>query len=215
MAPYDADTYRRARAAGTPAKYALQLARWIVADRLDIDIDRPLTIERDGFTVTLKATSDSYIDLEDLGYGRFEDGTEDDEGYEHPDTPGAIPNPNRDSRNIGGDSRYYVPSIPRADRITEYRRAGMSRSVALDAARADETAELDRLSSWGPMVVVLAATVYRAGIELGSASVGGIELAWSDITRTDGSEYLAEVADDIIPEAIDEAKEALERLAVA
>jgi hypothetical protein len=56
--------------------------------------------------------------------------------------------------------------------------------------------------------------VSRNGITLGRESVGGIEIAWSDVTRTDGSEYLAEVAEDIIPGAIDEAREALAGLAV-
>lgn len=216
-ASYDPGTYQRGRAAGMRAGDALRLARWIKAPRLDIDIDRTTTTNRDGFELRIRAESDTFVDNADLGYGTFEDGTEDYRtGFYHPDTPGAIPSENRDSRSQGGGARFYVPGTPRAERIAEYQRNGASRSVALDMACRDEADELDRLTTdYGPLVVVVTVTAHRAGVELGSASAGGIELAWSDITRTDGTEYLADVAEDLIPEVIDEARETLAELAAS
>lgn len=212
----DAATYRRARLAGYRAADAIRLARWIAEDRLSIEPDSPLTIERDGFDVAITARADEYVDLADMGYGTFEDGREDwRSGYWHAESPGAIPNTNRDSRSPGGGSRFYIPSQDRAELVAYHRKAGASKSVALDLARESEAAELAALSEWGPAVYVLTVKASRNGITLGRASCGMIEIAWSDITRTDGTEYLAEIADDLIPEAIAEAREALKGLAVA
>lgn len=218
MTAYDAATYRRARAEGTPAQSALRLARWITTVDRDAlpDYGAPVTIERDGFDVTLRLDYDEGIDLSDLGYGRFLDGVEDwRTGYERRPEPDAIPNPYRDSRNVSGGRHWYVPGEAGslADRFDAYHKAGASRSVALDKARASLDAELRTVTDdYGPSVYVLRVTVAREGIDLGYASKGGIEIAWSDTTGTDGREYLAEVAEDIIPEAIEDAREALERL---
>jgi hypothetical protein len=220
MVPYDAPTYRRARDAGHTAKNALALARWIAAPKIELpDYGRPVTIERDGWTITLAADYDGDMSLADLGYGRFLAGVEDwRSGHEQRPEPDAIPNPYRDSRNVSGGDGWYVPGEAGslAERADYLHKAGASKSVALDEARAMLAEEVRYVTrDYGPSVYVLTATASRKGIRLGTASVGGIEIAWNDITRTSGMEYLAEVAEDIIPEAIAEAEAALERLVTA
>lgn len=213
----DAATYARARAAGYAAKDALRLARWIAEDRIETpDYGSPVTIERDGFEVELSLDYDEGMTLADMGYGSFEDGPEDyRSGYQQRPSPEAIPNPRRDSRNPSGARAWYIPGDMGGieEHAAYHRKQGASKSVALDMARADMDAEL-RTVTWdyGPSVYVLTATASREGIELATASVGGIEIGWSDLTRTDGREYLAEIADDIIPEAIEEANVSLARL---
>lgn len=216
---YDAGTYARARADGMRAKDALRLARWIAEDRIEVpDYGSPVTLERDGWTITLRADYDDDADtLSDLGYGTFLDGIEDwRTGYEQRPDPAAIRNPYRDSRNVSGGRSWYVPGDIQSGWYDYcHKQGGMSKSVAWDAARERVLAELrDITTDYGPSVYVLTVTVSRAGIKLGSASVGGIEIGWSDITRTDGREYLAEVAEDLIPEAIEDAESALARLEV-
>lgn len=212
----DTATYARARAAGSRAIDALRLARWITEERTPTpDHGRPVTIERDGFTVTLSIDYDEGMSLADMGYGRFLDGRGNDAGYQSRPDPDAIPNPYRDSRNVSGGDAWYIPGEAGsvAERAAYHRKAGASKSVALDMARETLAEELRYVTDdYGPSIYVLTATASRNGIELGSASVGGIEIAWSDITRTDGSEYFAEVADDLIPEAIADAREALKGL---
>jgi hypothetical protein len=214
----DAATYQRARASGMRAVDALRLARWITEDRIEVPgYGQPVTIERDGFTLTLSLDYDEGITLADLGYGTFDDGREDwRTGYWHPTVPGAIPNPNRDSRSPGNGARFYVPGDASSGWFDYCRSQGMSKSVAWDAARQRERDEAKEVTwDYGPSVYVLTVKASRNGIELGRASLGGIEIAWSDITRTDGSEYLAEIADDLVPEAIADAREALAGLAVS
>ena len=218
MTAYDAATYRRARAEGQRAIDALRLARWIAQPKIDVPhYGSPVTLKRDGFTITLSVDYDEGYSLADMGYGTFEDGTEDwRTGYWHAETPGAIPNPNRDSRSPGNGARFYVPSEPLSAWADYAHKHGASKSVALDDARERQQDEARRVTwDYGPAVYVLTAKVSRQGIELARESVGGIEIAWSDVTRTDGSEYLAEVAEDMIPDAIAAAREALERLVTA
>lgn len=216
----DTATYKRARAAGIRAQAALRLAQWIAEDRIELpDYGSPVTIERDGFDITLSLDYDEGLSLADLGYGTFLDGIEDwRSGHEQKPDPEAIRNPYRDSRNVSNGRGWYLPGMAGtlAERFAEFHKMGASKSVALDEARASLNAEL-RTVTWdyGPSVYALTATASRNGIDLGSSSVGGIEIAWSDITRTDGTEYLAEVAEDIMPDAIAEAREALAGLAVA
>ncbi len=217
MTVYDPAVYRRARADGQRAIDALRLARFIAADRIETpDYGRPVKLDRDGFTLTLTLDYDEGMNLADLSYGRFLSGTEDwRTGYEYKPDPDAIPNPYRDSRNVSNGDGWYVPGDASSGWYDYCRKAGMSKSVAWDAAREREREELRYVTAdYGPSVYVLTVTASRNGIDLGSANVGGIEIAWSDVTRTDGSEYLAEVAEDIIPEAIAEAREALKGLLV-
>lgn len=219
MNTFEQDIYQRARAEGIPAKSALGLARFVNAHKDDElpDYGSPVTIERDGFDLRLTLDYDEGMSLADFGYGTFEDGHEDwRTGYRKPDTAGAIPNTDRDSRNPSGGAAFYVPSEKR-DTVVRYFNGptyGASKSVALDLAREQEQDELERAigDGYGPSVYVLTVEAMREGVELGRAVLGGIELGWSKITRTDGREYLAECVDDLAPEAIEEARETLAKL---
>lgn len=211
----DRTIYDRARAAGIPARYALALAR---TDHHPLvpDYGSPVTFDRDGFTITATLDYDGGMTLADLGYGHFLDGSEDwRTGYERRPDPDAVPNPHRDSRNPSNGAGWYVPGAAGTlrERYAEYRRDeyGMSRAVAWDKARESVEDELRTVTDdYGPAAYVLRVEASRNGIDLGSASLGGIEVGqWDPITRSHGEAYLAEAMDDIAPEAIAEAREAL------
>ncbi len=213
----DTATYARARAAGMPARHALGLARAVgTVERATLpDYGAPVTIKRNGWTLRLSVDYDEGLDLADMGYGTFVAGAEDWRGHVKPTQPGAIPNPRRDSRNPSNGAAFYVPSQDRAEMVAYYNGPtfGASRAVALDLARAMEADELARATDdYGPTFYVLTVEAMRGGLVLGSASLGGCEVGWDDITRTDGREYLAESYDDLIAEAIGEARDALARL---
>lgn len=215
----DTGTYERARKAGAPARYALALAR-SVAQRNDDDelpdYGHPVTIERDGWRLRLSVTYDDGMTLADLGYGRFLAGVEDwRTGHEARPEPDAIRNPYRDSRNVSGGLAWYVPGDmgSMAERAAEYRKHGTARGPAWEAARESVEAELCTVTEdYGPSAHVLTVEAMRNGIVLGTASLGGCEVGWSDVTRTDGREYLAESYDDLIAEAIADATATLASL---
>ncbi len=212
----DRPTYDRARAAGIPASSALRLARWAVAPlpgdvpQYGASVEWP---ERDGFALTLSVTYDEGLTLQDMGYGTFLDGAEDwRTGYERRPDPDAVPNPHRDTRNPSNGAGWYLPGDAGTlrERAIEYRRMGYSRGPAWDKARESMDAELSTVTNdYGPAIVVLTVKASRNGITLGRASLGGIELGWDPITRTSGDRYLADAAEDIIPDAIADAREAL------
>lgn len=71
-------------------------------------------------------------------------------------------------------------------------------------------ADFNRLRDWCNdewCYVGVVVTAYREGIELGRASLWGIE--------SDAGDYLTEVANELLDEAVDEAKETLGRLCAA
>lgn len=198
MTPATEARYHRERAGGTPAKYALQVARFVTAERpYEWRPDRQgrdsATVERDGFTVRVRVQPDEGMTLDDdVGYGAFVDTRE----------PGAV----RARHDWHNERDWYVPAQAIDESITYERKAGASRAVARE--RAIARAEAEMLDALYVSVYVVTATAYRAGVELGSASVGGV-------TILDDDRYLDEVADDLIPEAIAEAQDALARLCPA
>jgi hypothetical protein len=215
------DIYTRARAAGIPACQAILIARhdpaaldWHPNRRGDMTADLP---DVDGFTLRAVSTADECGTLEDLGYGRFLDSEEHwRTGYHVRPHPDAIPNPHRDSRNPSGGALWYVPAVTIRESAAWFRKSGEARGPAWEHARAMAEDELSRATDdYGPDVRVVTVTAYRAGVELASASVGGIEIAWDPIRRTSGDSYLDEVARDIAPEVIDEARATLARLVAA
>jgi len=171
-----------------------------------ISIDDDLEI--DGFTITATIRHDPDMGApwdEHDGHGPVCDGTKD------PKLPGQLVL----SREGGGYApprfRYY--DFAEACRIA--RRDGWDsapyntgqetkRQQAAKAARAD----FERLRAWcndqwhwcGVVV-----TVSKEGIELGSASLWGIE--------SDAGDYLTEVANELLDEAMNEARAKLARLA--
>jgi hypothetical protein len=69
-------------------------------------------------------------------------------------------------------------------------------------------ADYDRLRKWCSdqwHYCGIVVTAYREGIALGSASLWGIE--------SDAGDYLLEVANELLPEALEEARERVARLA--
>lgn len=207
----DRAIYARARAQGLPAKYAAQIARPVEPPIPGFDISGPgevFEFEQDGFDIRVQTQYDEGLSDEDIGYGRFVFADRYNED-KRPD-PEAIPV----RYNQHTEAKWYVPQSPLRE-VWEYEhKAGASKSVALDLARARQEAELQSClaDGYGPDVRVVTVTVSKAGVELAEESVGGVEIGWDPITQTDGSRYLAEVARDILPEALEQAREALPKI---
>lgn len=136
--------------------------------------------ERDGWTLTLE--------LEDDPHGWSWVGAE----FEH---DGAT---------------YYSPTDPpygEDEAYAELRRAGASRSVASELAA-------ERARRWRHYVVhdlyamVATVTAAREGVELGSASLGSVDLEF-------GTDMPREYFDDLAGEALEEARATLARLCPA
>lgn len=179
-------------------------------------------LERDGFTVRVKADYD--YDASPTDYlGTF---TNDPEGAERNPEAWYLSKPYRD-RDDGSDATYmrqnddhygYVVLADGLDYASHYEWAhglgGMSRSVAHDYARArvaENVRTLTHDGAWTAVYVV--ATAYREGVELGNAALYGIELS----EEWDGSNprWLSETAEELISEAVSEARDALTRLCEA
>lgn len=213
----DAGTYRRARERGIPARSALALARWAVSppafdwqsDRNGNDVAR---FARDGFDITLRTQPDyesgGVEETGALDWGRYSD----EAGRKVPDPPVRDAYPVEITTRDG--IAWYVSSETLASRVAYYRKAGASRAVALDMARADVRSEAEPWDGQdGPQTVGLTVTASRAGIELGSASLWGIGVGWDDVTRQyQTHRWLDEIAPDLIDEAIEDAKASLARL---
>jgi hypothetical protein len=168
------------------------------ADFAGLDVDSPVTIERDGFTYLADVERD---DAEppwdrDDGHGPVSDWRGmGPHGYA-PKRPGEfVLNADR------GGSRFYdfaeACKIARRDGWGIEHPEGLTpRQIAAMAAAADFRRLRDWCADewWWTGVVV---TVSRAGITLASASLWGIE--------SDAGDYFAEVAADLAREALGEA----------
>lgn len=212
--------YRKARAQGMDARYALTLARMAQSPpALTFSPDargrERATIERDGFRIVVTVEPDEYVSLDDLGYGRFLGSEGRDEGYQRRPEPDAIRVHNGNERD---GNTWYVPGFGGESFdavIGGYRKAGYSRAVALDMARERAKAELRMVDPgrYGPDVRCVKVTVYRKGIELADESVCGVEIGDDDgIVPGMDDRWLAEVADELIPQALDAARAALAEL---
>lgn len=193
--------YRRARAAGIPASHAIRIARWQPT---------PPPTALDGFTIRVSDEPDTDWSYRDAGYGTLMAGDEDGAGNLRRPHPDAIRN--RDGSRRNGDA-WFIPEPTVTEMASFNRRAGMSRSVALDRAMEDARRQLRDLTyGWGPDVRYIAVTASRAGIDLATVGCGGVVVAWDDIRMSSGEEYVWEVAADLATEAVAEAREALARL---
>lgn len=202
---------------------AVRLARWHLADPIipfgEWDDDWAHTLERDGFTVHVRAEYD--YDSNPTDYlGTF---TDDPEGAERNPEAWYLSTPYRD-RIDGSNDTYmaqhrgqygWVVLADGFDYASNYawanRQGGMSRSVADEYARARVAESVRKLTNeYGYNAVYVTARVEREGVELGSAALYGIELT----EKRDGSNprWLSETAEELIAEAVADAREALARL---
>jgi len=195
--------YRQARARGVPASSPLALAKARVTRRERQGLDwkhssgygRPLksaTLMRDGFEVSVRVDYDEIGDLSHLG--------------EFTDNPkGAVKR-----KKIGwNEYKYFRPATSYEEHRRALSKLGYSRQAAdvlarkymrQDAEYAEEFARGDR------SLLVVEVQVSKMGVELGFESVGGVDVDDLD------DPYLDELAEDLIPSALHEAKQKLQKL---
>lgn len=176
------------------------------------------TKERDGFHLVLSADVESAYPKPGDSYGDYVDEVHRDYAYEW---GGNYPMPavdrfplglpytafRYDGSNRQGDGGYFVPEDIEGQ-YAAFRRMGQSASVAWDLTREWIETYLGQMFGSPLTYMDVDVTAYRAGIKLGSASMGT-----SVFDDADGEAHIFEVADDLIEEAIDDAQLALERLA--
>jgi hypothetical protein len=145
-------------------------------------------VERDGFELVLSITPDDYPDVSFLG--EFTDRQE----------PGAVPNP--EGRYDSRLYRWFVPAITEDEHYRGLRDLKFGRAQARDLARSYVRQDLELARDYAPVIATV--TAHRAGVELGSASLGGI----------DDEDYARswDVLGDLASEALAEAQETLGRL---
>lgn len=189
------------------ARGRLQLARAIEhRDRYDdvaedlLNRERSASDDWDGFRIVATLSPD-YDDIPGDGY------------FTNTWSPGALYVLTREGKT--GRYRWFVPAVPASDHYEWlHGHGGMARGPAHDEANRlvrdeMERARGDQCEYW------VKVTAYREGIELGSASLSGIDLGdiydyrggW-DLARV----YVADVLRELVPEAIAEAQGALARL---
>lgn len=199
--------YRQYRQKGYPAHVALACARWD-ARPLELDWSGDVgTLERDGFEVRVTVTPDDWP----RELGTFTDVRPDtyERAYRTPgwdalleQSCGQLWHRPRDSR------RYYVPDT---GTLEEHRRGyhglGYSRHAAHVRAFEIIREDVRRACSDDQVEYVVVVKVSRAGVELGSASLGGVDV-------DDGPRDFEEILEDhgLIDEALEEARGALARL---
>lgn len=212
MTTIDRDIYQRARDKGFPAKLAASFARPVEGPTLDWQGNPgdSVTFEHEGFDVRVYTNYDEGLSDEDLGYGRWVWTERYADWPERRPEPEAIAVP----YNQHTEAKWYVPSQTLAEVAAYEHKRGASKSVALDLARARQKAELEDVlgNGYGPEVRIVKVTVCKSGVSLAHDTVGGVEIGWDPITRTDGTRYLAEVAYEMLPEVIEEARDKLAEL---
>lgn len=153
-----------------------------------------VTVSRGKFTITIQAEHDEFADTSCVGEykNRWEDG--------------AIRVP--DSLHDSNLYDWFVPTITEQEHYDSLRKLKFGKTVARELARSYPLADMKRLNGFTSFVVVI--KVYVHGVELGSDSLGGIDM------DVDGEmKYLADVVYDhgMIDTAIDQANKTLAELA--
>jgi hypothetical protein len=208
--------YKKIRRANAyyPARYAAELARWkLTAPAIDVAGDAPALLEleaREGFELSARVDNDYDYNVTDY-LGTFTDDEFASDGTRNELNPAAW----REGERITHRSVYAYIQLETgfryADQFEWARSVGMARSVADDYARAQVREDVDRMGSDISAVWILV-TASRAGIELGTASLGGIEL--SD-NYNDDARWISETILELVSEATFQARAALERLCTA
>jgi hypothetical protein len=188
-----------------PANVAAQWARTNAEEASPLEWHRFGTLtgegEIDGFDVSVKIDFDTSGGYEIMG--EFSD------TYE----PGAVQNPGWSFSGFNSWGRAYNSHtlrwyIPQPDmglhELAEYNhKSGMSKSVALDSAR--ETLVSIAKMEADPEVYAIHVTVEFRGVELGSAGLYGID-ADPDASLSETREMLISMAEDVISEAVEDAR---------
>lgn len=154
------------------------------------------TFEKDGWEVTAELLLDEYADLSYLGTftDKWEEGA-----LDHHRLQGH-------RGRYGGEARWFIPQITAEDHRKGLRNMNYPKHEADCLARKYVRQDYERARSYGEdwNCVVVVVRVFREGIELGKASLAGIE--------TDSGSYFDEVVDDLFDEAKEEAEQALKKL---
>lgn len=205
----------RAKYPHAPAKHALQAVRATRKTRTlpfhysDVT-DRGTTFKVKGYDVTVRSQPDDDPDLSFYGKftdtmprsgeqyfkrGHWSEGFTDSRGHRF---SGEWQFPHR-------ELRYFVPGYNHLDDIDTYRRTygrHEAYTMAMAYARRDWRRMEDYGSGWA--MVGITVTVSRHGVELGNASLWGIE--------SDSTEHVYDVVQDLLAEALTEARKNREAL---
>ena len=195
--------YLKHRASGVPPRVALVWARDNGKDpgpdiEWNSNGDRG-EIKIDGFDIVIRVAPDELWGMaDDEYYGTFTD------NGRHPD---AIKRTNHG----WGECQYWIPSESRRQQAAHYRKIGYARGPAWERAGADirrQYAAAEEHARDG-YVVWIQAFVYRKGVKLGGAHIGGVDLtglSWSKARAT-----VAEAIRDhgLLDEALSEARDTL------
>lgn len=193
--------YLKYRANGVPARTAIAWARTVNPSldwRSSLGGRDTATFKHQGFDVVAEVSPDEYTDLGMSGLGTFE------REYEPGDIVRYGPD---DGYRRNRELRYFRPVESVAAWRKEFQRSGMAKGPAEEAARALRFDAARRAVEYQAFNLLV--TVSRHGVELGSASLGGIDLGG---TSTENEDYLTSTVFDILPEAIDDARASLEKL---
>jgi hypothetical protein len=168
------------------------------------------TDEVDGFTYTLSIEDDDWgmpIEDFDMALGTI---------TEHPEKRSSwkidpdIAHNYTDRRDYYGEGieLYWNPMEEIEALSGHYHKAGASKQVAREMALASEKAMMKRRLGYGDMwnYAAVSVTVSKNGVELGSASVGGVE------SDCDENGHLEELVHDLASEALPQAKATLKSL---
>ena len=109
-----------------------------------------------------------------------------------------------------GGRKYFLPAITRREHYTGLRALGYTRNNAWLTAGEYVQDALDHVRGDEYEMVGVVVTAHRAGVELGEASLWGVEL--SNDSWPDPDHYVIDVMEDLTAEAINEAKAALAAL---
>lgn len=199
MSPITYEQYRDLRAKNSDVP-ASTIVRWLRAvKKTDIKlVNGQADVVRKGWSIRVRVKVDENADTSHLGTltDKRPCTVEHRSGAVVFRSPSAVAvrNPGRN------DYHYFEPQITAAEHAAGLHAMGFSRGESNRLGREYVLRDMKRLlavgSSWEPVGVVV--RVYREGVELGSASLWGIE--------SDAGDYLNEVAEDMIAEALEQAR---------
>jgi hypothetical protein len=215
MTPQTVSAYRRERARNGPddpirARDALRTARYYTSEpRHEWTTDRQGD-ERAEWTagpLTIRATIGPDYGIswpDELCSGRILDGWPDSLSdavlLEPSDTKAAAEQYRWDGRR----PRWYVSDYTLAERTRDHHKAGAARHVARILARRDLEREADQETDDQRAWYAVTVTAYAEGIELARSTVGGSELSDNyTAARLDMDELADELAPDVIADALD------------